>query len=131
MILSTALFFDGAARAALIILMFYVMPANLLLFSIENLVFLLFPTKLVPIGRVDFEFLGRTLFDFTLKTIMFVAAVSVAGSVGVAAFKVSGQSYAWGFGASLLLLVVFAFSMLPLLAIAFRRAKVDQMLEQS
>lgn len=129
MILSTALFFDGAARAALIILMIYVVPANLLLFGIENLVFLLFPTKLVPVGRIDFEFLGRTLFDFTLKTIMFVVAVSVAGSVGIAAFRVSGQSYAWGFGASLLLLVVFTFSMLPMLAIAFRRATVDQTLE--
>ena len=129
MIFSTLLFFEGAAQVVLIALMAFTVPSNLLLYGLENLVFLLFPTRLLPVGRVDFEFLGRTLVDFILKTIIIVTAVVAAGAVGFAALDATGQSYLWLAITSWLVLTVIGSLTVPLLGIAFRRFKVSQTIE--
>jgi hypothetical protein len=129
MIFSTLLFFDGAAQAFLIALMAFTVPSNLLLYGLENLIFLLFPTRLLPVGRVDFEFLGRALVDFILKTIIIVTAVVAAGAAGFAALDATGQSYPWLAITSWLTLTVIGTLTVPLLGIAFRRFKVGQTIE--
>jgi hypothetical protein len=130
MIFSTLLFFEGAAaQVVLIALMAFTVPSNLLLYGLENLVFLLFPTKLLPVGRVDFEFLGRTLVDFILKTIIIVTAVIAAGAAGFVALNATGQSYLWLAITSWLVLTVIGSLTVPLLGIAFRRFKVSQTIE--
>ena len=129
MIFSTLLFFEGAAQVVLIALMAFTVPSNLLLYGVENLVFLLFPTRLLPVGRVDFEFLGRTLVDFILKTIIIVTAVVAAGAAGFAALDATGQSYLWFAITSWLVLTVIGSLTVPLLGIAFRRFKVSQTIE--
>ena len=129
MIFSTLLFFEGAEQVVLIALMAFTVPSNLLLYGLENLVFLLFPTRLLPVGRVDFEFLGRTLVDFILKTIIIVTAVVAAGAAGFAALDATGQSYLWLAITSWLVLTVIGSLTVPLLGIAFRRFKVSQTIE--
>ncbi len=129
MIFSTLPFFDRATQVALIALMAFTVPSNLLLYGIENLLLLLFPARLLPVGRVDFEFLGRTLIDFTLKTIIIVTAVVAAGAAGFAALNATGQSYLWLVVTSWLALSVIGSLTVPLLGIAFRRFKVSQTIE--
>ena len=129
MIFSTLLFFDGAAQVALIALMAFTVPSNLLLYGLENLIFLLFPTRLLPVGSVDFEFLGRALVDFILKTIIIVTAVVAAGVAGFAALDATGQSYPWLAITSWITLTVIGTLTVPLLGIAFRRFKVSQTIE--
>jgi hypothetical protein len=129
MISSTLLYFDGAAQVVLIALMAFTVPSNLLLYGFENLVFLLFPTRLLPVGRVDFEFLGRTLVEFILKTIIIITAVVAAGAAGFAALDATGQSYLWLAITSWLVLTVIGSLTVPLLGIAFRRFKVSQSIE--
>ncbi|MGI9413168.1 MAG: putative ABC exporter domain-containing protein [Hyphomicrobiales bacterium] len=126
MILSTLLFFDGPAAAVLIALAAFTVPSNLLLYGLENLVFLLFPTKLLPVGRADFEFIGRTLVDFIAKTIIIVAAGAAAGAAGLAALQASGHSWAWFAVASWLVLSLIGLMTVLLLAYAFRRFRVSQ-----
>ena len=60
------------------------MPLTLLVYAVENTAFLLFPAKLIPMGRADFEFLGRTLVEFITKMIIVVLGVALA--VVVASF---------------------------------------------
>lgn len=129
MIFSALLFFEGATQVILIALMAFTVPSNLLLYGLENLIFLLFPTRLLPVGRVDFEFLGRTLVDFILKTIIIVIAVVAAGAAGVAALNATGQSYLWLAITSWLALTVIGLLTVTLLGIAFRRFKVSQTIE--
>ena len=126
MILSTMLFLDGAAAHVAIALTVFALPFNLLLYGVENLVFLLFPAKLVPVGRVDFEFLGRTMVEFVAKTIIIFAALAVAVGVGLIVLHASGKSWI-SFGlASWLSLAIIASLTVPMLGYAFRRFAVGE-----
>ena len=78
LVLSTAAFADTATRLWLLATLLFIPPLNALLFAFENLLFLLFPTKQVPVGRVDFDFFGRTLLEFVAKS--FVLALAISGA---------------------------------------------------
>ena len=86
MIVSVLLFEDRVAAPVALALAAFALPLTLLIYAVENTVFLLFPTKLIPMGRADFEFLGRTLVEFITKTIIILFAVSMAAGVGVFVF---------------------------------------------
>ncbi|MEO0385976.1 MAG: hypothetical protein AAF281_00400 [Pseudomonadota bacterium] len=86
MILSLLLFEDRVGAAMALALAVFALPLMLLIYAVENTIFLLFPTKLVPMGRADFEFLGRAMVEFIVKTVIILVAVSVAVGVGVFAF---------------------------------------------
>lgn len=126
MIASTMLFFESAARAAQSALFLYLIPANLLLYGLENFVFLMFPTRILPVGRVDFEFMGRTLLEFSLKTVALLAMAGIAALAGFKALDLSGQSYFWLIVASWSVLALMSVAMIPLNAMAFRRFRIDQ-----
>lgn len=126
MIASAVIFVGGPEAGVLLILAAYAVPASLLLYGLENLIFLLFPTRLVPVGRADFEFLGRTLIDFVVKTLVIVAAVVAAATAGYAAMGAGGQSWTWFVVASWLVVSLTATLTVPLLAFAFRRFRISQ-----
>ena len=125
MIASAVIFVGGPQAGVLMVLAAYAVPSSLLLYGLENLLFLLFPTRLVPVGRADFEFLGRTLIDFAAKTIVIVAAAVAAAAAGYAAMG-AGQSWTWFVAASWLVVSFAALSTVPLLALAFRRFRISQ-----
>lgn len=61
----------------------FALPLTLLIYALENTIFLLFPAKLVPMGRADFEFLGRALVEFIAKASIILAAVAMAVGAGL------------------------------------------------
>lgn len=126
MIISILLFVDGVSAPVLIALAAFTVPFSLLLYGLENLIFLFFPANLLPVGRVDFEFLGRTLVDFIAKTIIIVTAMATSSAAGYAALQASGNAWAWFALASWLVLALLALLTVPLLAFAFRRFRVSQ-----
>jgi len=126
MLSSILLFFDGPAPLVLIVLPVFALPLNLLVYGLENLIFLLFPSKLLPVGRADFEFIGRMLLDFVIKTILIVSAGAAAVMAGLLALEAGGQSWTWFVAASWLTLTLSSLSTLPLLAFAFRRFRISQ-----
>jgi len=126
MIFSTMFFLDGTGADIAIALAAFALPFNLLLYGVENLVFLLFPAKLVPVGRVDFEFLGRTMVEFVAKTIIIFAVLAMAVGVGLIVLHASGKSWI-SFGlASWLSLAIIASLTVPMLGYAFRRFTVGE-----
>lgn len=83
MVLSFLVFDDRLGVSVALALAAFALPFTLLLYAVENTIFLLFPAKPVPMGRADFEFLGRSLIEFILKAVVLLVAVSLAFGVGV------------------------------------------------
>lgn len=80
-------FFDERLTASFALtLAAFALPLTLLIYAIENTIFLLFPAKLVPMGRADFEFLGRALVEIIAKASIILTAVSAALGVGILTF---------------------------------------------
>lgn len=86
MIVSFLLFDDRLGASVALALAAFALPFTLLLYAVENTIFLLFPAKPIPMGRADFEFLGRSLIEFIMKTVVLLFAVSLAFGVGVVTF---------------------------------------------
>jgi hypothetical protein len=81
------LVFDGRLSGPIALaLAAYALPFTLLLYAVENTIFLMFPAKPIPMGRADFEFLGRSLIEFIAKTIVILLAVALASGAGVFTF---------------------------------------------
>ncbi len=129
MIFSTVPFLDSTSATILIALAVFTLPFNLLLYGVENMIFLLFPTKLVPVGRVDFDFIGRALVDFMVKTVIVFAAIGLARAAGLTAQRMTGELWI-SFGlTSWLTLTVIGLLTVPLLGYAFRRFRVSETIE--
>ena len=123
---SVAVFLDGTSRVISIGMMPFIVPFNLLLYGLENLVFLLFPTPLVPVGRVDFDFLGRTMVEFMVKTTLLIGACALAAAAGMRVLAVTERSWLAFAGVAWLALVLMALLMLPLLSWAFARFDISR-----
>ncbi len=82
MIASALIFEDRVTALVALALAVFALPLTLLIYAVENTIFLLFPAKRVPMGRADFEFLGRALVEFIVKIVIIIFGVSVAAGVG-------------------------------------------------
>ena len=93
MIASAVVFDDGVALPVALALAVFALPLTLLVYAVENTIFLVFPAKPVPMGRADFEFLGRALVEFIAKVVIILLGASVA--VGVAVFTLTTLRTTW------------------------------------
>ncbi|MCY4334447.1 MAG: hypothetical protein OXC60_07205 [Litoreibacter sp.] len=100
-----------------------------LIYAVENTVHLLFPTKLVAMGRADFEFLGRSIVEFIAKTVFIFAALTAAFAIGMFALKTMGTSLVLSGMASWLMLTVIGLLTLAALQFAFRRFAVAETID--
>ena len=89
-IASALVFEDSVTPQIALVLAAFALPLTFLIYAVENTVHLLFPVKLVAMGRADFEFLGRSIVEFIAKTIFVFTAMAAAGAVGLVTFKGMG-----------------------------------------
>jgi len=123
---SVAMFLDGTQRVIIVGMMPFLVPFNLLLYGLENLLFLMFPTPLVPVGRVDFDFLGRTMVEFMVKTMLLVGACALAAGAGMRVLDMTERSWPASVSVAWLSLTLIALLMLPLLGWAFDRFDISR-----
>lgn len=97
---------------------FLALPVDLLLVGIENLTFLLFPSR--PTAPAELGALGRQMTLFFLKMVMVVAASVVAGLVGGIAYVLT-RSIPAAVAAAGVAVSVIALGLIPLVAGAYRR----------
>jgi hypothetical protein len=97
-----------------------VLPANFVLFAIENLMFLLFPTRFASAGPGDLQGSGRMVMVMFLKMIVFAVVLGIAAGGGAIAFAVY-QSQPAAITTACVLLVAELIGLLALMAVAFRR----------
>ncbi len=119
-------FASNQAILILLALASMVIPINFLIYAIDNISFLFFPSRLVPVGRMDFDFLGRSLLDFLLKCI--VLAVALAGVLIVAqtVWTLTSHSFALTVLAMLLVLFVEMLLALTMLTYAYRQYDITR-----
>jgi hypothetical protein len=126
LIAATVPLLEGRPRMIVAALALFIVPFNLLLYALENLFFLLFPRPLVPVGRVDFDFMGRTMVEFAVKASLLIGACGLAAGLGLVASRATDGSRLALAAAAWTTLTLTSLLMLPLLARAFRRFDVSR-----
>jgi hypothetical protein len=99
---------------------------NFFLFGVENLFFLLLPTRALVISPADFQSFGRQLVMMIGKMLLFGVCVAVAAVPGGIAYWLSGGSWVALFVTAWIILFVEASAVLPLMAWSFRRFNVSE-----
>ena len=126
MLVSIFFFEERLIAPAALALAAFALPLTLLIYAIENTIFLLFPAKLVPMGRADFEFLGRALVEFIAKATVIIVAVSVAIGVGSITFLMFKTTLILSGLASWMTLTMLAGLATIVMQYAFRRFVVAE-----
>jgi hypothetical protein len=129
MIVSLMLFDDRLGLTVALALAALALPFTLLLYAVENTMFLMFPAKSVPMGRADFEFLGRSLVEYIVKTVVMVIALSLAMGIGVFTFVTLGRTMVLSGLASWSALALIAGLAVIVMQYAFRRFVVAETFE--
>ena len=129
-IIASALIFEERVTPQLALLLAsFALPLTFLIYAVENTGLLLFPIKLVAMGRADFEFLGRSIVEFIAKTIFIFVALAAAGAAGFFIFKVMGTSLVVAGLVSWLTLTFIGLLTLVALQFAFRRFAVAETID--
>jgi hypothetical protein len=101
-------------------------PFNFFLFGLENLLFLLFPTRLVPTAPGDFQAVGRQLLLFLLKFVGFGIAAVTMLAAAIPTYILTGQNMLAALAAAGVALAGLAAGLVPLVALAFRQYDVTR-----
>ena len=123
---SVAIFLDGVPRTIVVCMVPFIVPFNALLYALENTFFLLFPTPLVPVGRVDFDFLGRTMVEFAVKTGLLISGCGLAAGAGMLVLNATDRSWLAFTVVAWLVLSLIALLTVPVLSLAFDRFNVSR-----
>ena len=128
-LVSAFVFEDIVTTQVALVAAAFALPLTLLIYALENTVHLLFPTKLVAMGRADFEFLGRSIVEFIAKSFFVFAAMAASGAVGLITFKTIGPTLFLPGLACWLTLTLFGLLTLVALQFAFRRFAVAETID--
>ena len=97
----------------------FAVPFNFLVFGLDNLLFLWFPSRVVASNPGDFQMMGRNvLFLFTKILVVGVTGLLVFG-VGLGVYLLTGHSLMAALAVAWLVLAACAAAVVPLLALAF------------
>jgi hypothetical protein len=97
----------------------YIPPINFLLFALDNLLFLLFPTRLMAATPGDFQALGRNVLFLAAKAMVLGMVCMAAGIVGMVVYWQLGESFLLAALAAWPVVALFAAALVPLVAWAF------------
>jgi hypothetical protein len=99
----------------------FALPFNCLLFAIENLIFLLFPQRIVAVSPGDLQGFGRQSLVFLLKMLALMIGGGIAAGAGGMAYFFSHDSTPVFLLITWVMLAIEAVAMIPALVIAFHR----------
>jgi ABC-2 type transport system permease protein len=114
----------GGLGKILPVLAAFLLPFNFLLFALENLLFLLFPTRMTPATPGDLQAMGRTMFSVFVK---FTCLGLVAGVIALGAtlvYFLLGERLAPALACAWLLSAGADAALVPALVLAFRKFDV-------
>lgn len=99
----------------------FLLPFNLLMIAVENLMFLLFPAREAGAAPGDVGLVGRNIVFFIVKIFVVSAATGVAALVGQVTLMLTGHSWTAAGAAALVVLCCFAAALVPLVGVAYKR----------
>jgi len=115
---------EGAGNVLLAMAVFSV-PFNFLLIGVENLLFLLFPTRMQATNPGDLQQVGRLMVLLAAKMLALVACCGVAAALGAIAYLVVGGSWIAALWVSWLVLAIGCAALVPCVAAAYRKFDVS------
>lgn len=98
-------------------------PANFLMVTLENLLFLWYPTRLTS-GPGDFRHFGRNMVLGVSRLVLFFVAMLPATVAGTAAYLLSGENLLVAATIAWIIAMAICLATLGLVAMAFRRFDV-------
>jgi hypothetical protein len=98
----------------------YALPMNIVLIMVENLMFLIFPVRIVAVSPGDLQGVGRQMIAFLVRGISLLLCGGFAAGIGAIAWVISGQSLPVFAITALIVLLAEIVGMIPLLVMAFR-----------
>ena len=104
----------------------FVLPFNAVLFGVENLLFLLFPVRMVSGTAASFQHFGRGVVEVFLKTVSLAVAAGIAAAAGALAFVLLEGSWIAALAVAWLTLAALAVLLIPCVAWAFCRFDVSR-----
>ena len=99
-------------------------PINLLLVGIDNLFFLLFPTRMRAANAGDFSQAGRQMLLVFGKGIGAIIGLGIPAAFGAVTYKLGGQNWPLTILAAFIPAALICALPIPLIALAFRRYDV-------
>ena len=108
-------------RHLVLVALLFVVPFNVMLFAIENGLFLLFPTRSFGAAAGDLGHVGRHIVFFIVKILAVTVACGLAAGLGTLAALLAGGSIAVGVAVALLTLTVTAVATVPGVGWAYHR----------
>ena len=114
----------GAVSPADFALLAMIAPITALVVGIDNLLFLLFPTRTTQANAADFTSMGRQVLLVLAKLLVGGATIGLAALVGWLVHYLTGGSRLTALLAALAVATLAAASLVPLMALAFRRYDV-------
>jgi hypothetical protein len=102
----------------------FVVPFNFLLIGLDNLLFLLFPSRAVTPTPGDFQAMGRLMLTYLVKTLILLLVAAIAAVVAVPFYLLLDYRLLPALVVAWLVLASFAIGQVPLIAMAFRRFDV-------
>jgi hypothetical protein len=113
---------SGELRAALTVMAF--MPGlNLLIFALENLIFLWYPQRLT--NAAELSGMSRRMLTGMAKFFIIAAVAGISAGAGAAVYWIFGQAWAPALVASWIVVTSCALLVIPLVARAFERLDVS------
>ena len=109
----------------LVLAILFAPPLNLLLIGVDNILFLLYPTRLAAFSPGDIQLFGRQLLFMLLKVLLVAVACAVAAVLGGAAYLAFGASAAAFVAVTWVVLLALGAATIPLVARLFRRFDVS------
>jgi hypothetical protein len=97
------------------------LPFNVMMIGLENLMFLLFPAREVGAAPGDVGLIGRNIVFFIVKILAVLLATGVAAAFGQATYFLSGHSWPAAGAMSLLVMCFFAIALVPCVGLAYKR----------
>lgn len=102
------------------------LPINMLMFGLDNLLFLWFPNRLVATNPADIQTIGRNTLLLLLKLLVLGIIVGAAGLLGALIYYLLGKSLIAGVLMGTIILMLAALAMIPLIALAFEKFDVTR-----
>jgi hypothetical protein len=121
---------DAALRASLLRLVVVgggiVVPVNFLLFALENVLFLLFPTRQMAATPGDFQALGRVVLIMLARMLILAMTAAMVVLTGMGAFALTNGSIAAALAVACTVLAMVCAGLIAVAGLAFTRVDVSR-----
>jgi hypothetical protein len=99
----------------------FIPAVNLLIFALENLVFLWFPYRMANLGAGDFQAFGRQMVIMFVKFVVLSIAGSLAAGLGAVTFALTDHSWTAALAVAWCIITCLGLALTPLVAFAFEK----------